>query len=217
MKKISQTIWKRFKESAGGKEIIIQFETLNEKTSAESVIAFAKLYSPQFFLNKGENEIEVMYKIYDIFSSDIEALKNNGITISSQKEFDTLFYSLIANYAGADNSEELKTMSDSCFKPILSDIMLLSLALFCHYPEYCVPNLFPLQFAYILGIAEKYELNLPEIPKTDRYWQRCMYYLDVNNALMDFAHENGIESNAEFGAFLYGYEAPKISLTLKDL
>ena len=86
----------------------------------------------------------------------------------------------------------------------------MSIALYAYLPNFFIPNFFVMQFAYLKNFAEKFEIDLPEIPHRSDYRERCLYYLDVCIALFNFAFENGIENPAEICAFIYGCELPVI-------
>jgi hypothetical protein len=67
-----------------------------------------------------------------------------------------------------------------------------------------------MQFAYLKKFAEKYEIDLPKIPNRSDYHGRCLYYLELCIAIVNFAVENGIDDSAEICAFIYGCELPVI-------
>ncbi len=88
--------------------------------------------------------------------------------------------------------------------------------LYSYMPAFFIPNLFVMQFIYLKKLAEKYDLELPEIPNRANYKDRWFYYLDMCIVLNNFAIDNEIESASEFCAFLYDYELPMIKEEIFD-
>lgn len=96
------------------------------------------------------------------------------------------------------------------FKQVLGYNVLLSFALYKYIPEFFLPNLYFMQFSYFKRFAEKYDLDLPEMPNCSDYRKRWLYYVDMCNALNGFAIENGIQDPGELCAFLFDYEITNI-------
>lgn len=206
MKKISQISWKRYTESAEGQTTIAEFTTLNKKVTADVTIDILQKYSPLYFVNCGEKDVRHLKNILEGISNDIYTDCNDGIKIKDQEDFNLYYEHLICAYADIPYGENPRDFPQSWFKGILSVNMILTTALYLYYPEYCIPNLLPMQFKLMELFAEKYKLVLPVRPNPSKYMESCLYYTELNECLLGFFRENGIASTAEMAAFLYDYE-----------
>lgn len=205
MKKISQILWKRYKESAEGKTTIAEFANLNAMADNKSVLALLKKFSPMYFVNLGEKDIEYLRQTLDGMIFDI--LTDRAVeTIEDQEDFNLYYDKLICAYSGVPFGEDPHKYPQSIFKNILSVNMLLTTALYMVYPKFCVPNLLPMQFKLMELFSEKYEMELPVRPNPSKYMESCLYYKALNECLMNFCQENEIYSTAEMASFLYDYE-----------
>lgn len=212
MKKISKTTWNRYKESAEGKEVIALFEKIKSPDStADEILDIAKRFDPQFFHNIGKKETARLTESLDFFLSDLEQiLSNDEIKLEEGKDFVNFYLDYLDSFAVDDENKPLEEIPQSYYKGILSNNILMSTALYAYLPGFFIPNFFVMQFAYLDKFAEKYEIDLPKIPNRSDYRERCLYYLDICIAIVNFAVENDIDDSAEICAFIYGCELPVI-------
>ena len=212
MKKISKTTWTRYKESAEGKEVIALFERIqSSESTAEEILEIAKRFDPQFFNNTSKKEIARLTDSLDFFLTDLEQiLSNNDIKLEEGKDFVGFYFDYLDSFAVDEENKPLEDIPQSYYKGILSNNILMSTALYAYLPGFFIPNFFVMQFAYLKKFAEKYEIDLPKIPNRSDYRGRCLYYLELCVAIVNFAVENGIDDSAEICAFIYGCELPVI-------
>ena len=212
MKKISKTTWTRYKESAEGKDVLAQFEKiLSSETTAEEMLKIAKRFDPEFFSNTSMKEMARLTETMDFFLNDLDkVLSNEEIRIETGEDSDNFYLSYLNSFAVDKEGKPLEDIPQSYYKGILSNNIFMSIALYAYMPAFFIPNFFVMQFAYLKKFAEKYEIELPEIPNRSNYRERCLYYLDVCIAIMNFAVENDITDSAEICTFVYGCELPVI-------
>lgn len=211
MKKISQINWKRYKESESGKEAIALFEKIcGSECTMEEVYAIAKRFNPEFFKNTSKREEQ---KLVEAFGYYDDLLGNSLTEENLPKTGDECvnFFMTLTHYLTTEDEHmSMEDIPQANFKAILSDNTFASMMLYSYMPAFFIPNLFVMQFIYLKKLAEKYDLELPEIPNRANYKDRWFYYLDMCIVLNNFAIDNEIESAAEFCAFLYDYELPMI-------
>lgn len=212
MKKISQTTWNRYKESPEGKETITLFEKLCSKNcTTQEMLDAAQRFNPQFFNNFSEKEIKSCLKPLDFFDQEIGGLlSEDGVVLKETDDYYDFYFTLLHCLTSENPDEEFDKIPQARFKMLLGGNMFMSLLLYAYMPNFYIPNFFVMQFAYLQRFAQKYEMELPEIPNRSDYRERCLYYLDMNIALINFAIYNGIEKPAEICAFIYGCEMPVI-------
>jgi len=212
MKKISKTTWTRYKESAEGKEVIALFEKIqSSESTAEEILEIAKRFDPQYFNNIGKKEESLLIERLNIFFDVLEEmLSDRDVKIESIEDLVDIYMDYLESFAMDEDNKPLEEIPQSYYKGILRNNILISTALYAYLPGFFIPNFFVMQFAYLKKLAEKYEIDLPEIPKRSDYRERCLYYLDLCIAIVNFAVENEIENPAEICAFIYGCELPVI-------
>lgn len=220
MKKISQLQWERYK-NYDGKEVIAEFEKLcaDAPFDIDLAIDIAKRFDREWFSNAEQRITEDHYNVLPLLFEDVKATSEmEGIETVGD-----FYFALMENFTNAcSRSEEHKSLDDfneGDFKPFLNCNLPMSLILFWRYPEVFVPNFFAMQFFYLKKIAEEYEIELPEAPKKSKYFDRCVYYLEMCMVLQAFRSENNL-TPAELCAFLFHYQAAEIrqqiSLDAKD-
>lgn len=212
MKKISKTTWNRYKESAEGKEVLALFERIQSpESSVDEMIEIAKRFDPQYFSNLSKKDMAQMTECLSLFMEVLGDIQTqNDIKIEKIEDLVNFYLDFMEFFAVDKDGKPLEDIPQSFYKGILSNNILISIALYAYLPGFFIPNFFVMQFAYLKKFAEKYEIDLPEIPHRSDYRERCLYYLDVCIALFSFAFENGIENPAEICAFIYGCELPVI-------
>ena len=212
MKKISKTTWTRYKESAEGKEVMALFEKIKSPGStADEILEIAMRFDPQFFNNMSKKDMVRMTECLNLFMDVLaDTLSQNKIKIESIEDLVNFYLDYIEFFAVDKDGKPLENISQSFYKGILSNNILMSIALYAYLPNFFIPNFFVMQFAYLKNFAEKFEIDLPEIPHRSDYRERCLYYLELCIAIVNFAVENGIEDSAEICTFIYGCELPVI-------
>ena len=212
MKKISKTTWTRYKESTEGKEVMALFEKiLSPESTTEEILKIVKRFDPQYFNNIGKKEMAQMTECLNLFMDVLgDTLSQNESKIENTEDLVNFYLDYLEFFAVDKDGKPLEDIPQSFSKGILSNNILLSTALYAYLPSLFIPNFFVMQFAYLKKFAEKYDIELPEIPNRSDYRERCLYYLDVNMALIGFAVENGIEDPVEICTFIYGCELPVI-------
>ena len=212
MKKISKTTWNRYKESAEGNEVVALFKKIqSQKSTAEEILEIAKRFDPQYFNNISKKEMVQLTETMDFFLNDLDKiLSNDEMKIETIQDSEIFYLDYLDSFAVDKEDKPMENIPQSHYKRILSNNIFMSIALYAYMPSFFIPNFFVMQFAYLKKFAEKYEIELPEIPNRSNYRERCLYYLDVCIAIMNFAIENGITDSAEICTFVYGCELPVI-------
>ncbi len=211
MKKISQIQWNRYKESDSGKEAIALFEKLcNSQCTMGEIYAIAERFNPEFFKNISKKEMYAMVSAMSSFNDLVFDILDNVDYPKTGDEFADIYMEITHIITTNDDKISLAEIPQTKYKEILNNNIFLSLILYAYMPSFFIPNLFVMQFIYLRRLAEKYDIELPEIPNRSNYRDRWFYYLDMCDTLNQFAIENKIESASEFCAFLYDYELPVI-------
>ncbi|MCR4852354.1 MAG: type I restriction enzyme HsdR N-terminal domain-containing protein [Prevotella sp.] len=211
MKKILKTNWQRYLDSTAGKEAVRLFNHLtDDDCSAEDMWNVVKRYNPELAKNVSVNEEK---KYVEGIAYYNEIIKDNvPTTEEEQKDFDSgdFFLWLTRGLVSLDEETDIFDAPQIGFKNILGSNLLLSIALSANLPYYFLPNLYEMQFAYFKKFAEKYELDIPEMPHRSDYRNRWFYYISMINALDVFAVENELLDFGELCAFLFDYELTNI-------
>ena len=212
MKKISKTTWTRYKESAEGKEVLALFQKLlSSGTTAEEMLEIAQRFDSEFFSNTSKKEMARLTETMNFFLNDLDQiLSNEEMKIETGEDSENFYMDYLDSFAVDKEGIPMEDIPQSHYKGILSNNILMSIALYAYMPAFFIPNFFVMQFAYLKKFAEKYDIELPEIPNRSNYRERCLYYLDVCIAIMNFAVENDITDSAEICTFVYGCELPVI-------
>ncbi len=208
MKKISQINWKRYKESEEGKSVISLFERLSsEEFSTDEMIELIRRFNPQFMHNTSDKETEYLKESLEYHDNNIgQLLSGEDFAFESIDDFINFYPQYMFVEMAEDEDKSLNDIKQSSFKILLSENLAISMMMYAYLPEFYIPNLFVMQFTFLKKIADKYEIELPPVPKRSDYRARCLYYLDICIALHNFSCENEFESKAELCAFLYDYE-----------
>lgn len=210
MKKISQISWKRYKESPEGKAAIDLFGKIYcQDVTMEDIFQISKLYNPEFFKNASKKEEQACLSAFAYYDDIVGSVLEDDIKFENGDDY-VIFFEYLSSLLSSDDGALLEDIPQSNFKQILSDNTFLSMILCSYLPEFFIPNLFVMQFIYLKKFAEKYDIELPEIPHRSDYKDRWMYYLDLCIIINNFANENGLDSTAEICAFIYDYELPLI-------
>jgi len=218
MRKISKINWNRYKESESGKATIELFNKLSsEECSHEFMIELIKRFDPQFMHNCGAKEIDCLKETLSYHDENLNRILSQEDVVFESIDDLVQFYPLyLFSELAEEGAENLNDIPQSSFKMLLSENLPLSLLLYAYIPEFYLPNLFVMQFAYLKRIADKYEIELPETPNRSDYRSRCLYYIDMCVALHNFCVDNEFEDKAEFCAFLFDYEMPLVKEELED-
>lgn len=211
MYKISQIQWNRYKNSSEGKETIALFKKVQSpEFGFKEMLDLAKRFDPQFFYNSGDAGDGYFIRQLQYYDGKVRQLRQ--ITHGSE-DYTDLYCDLLGLLIG-EPYQPLEVISQQLFKDILWDNWMITLLLYKHIPEAFFPNFFVMQFIYLREIADKYDIELPDVPKRFDYRARNIYYMDICNALKSFAYDNGITDMPELSAFLYDYEVPLVKENL---
>lgn len=216
MKKISQTQWKRYKESAEGKEVIELFEkALSSEFSNEEMLELAKRFNPEYFKNASAKEIKQILSCIEYYDNVLKDVRDEAPSFESGQDYVDFYFWFMNCITAQEDGQELEDIPQQVFKMILSENMFMSLMLYAYLPDFFMPNLFVMQFAYLKRIADKYEIELPKTPKRSDYKERNFYYLDMCIQFVNFANENEL-TTPEMCAFLYDYELPVVKEEMEN-
>lgn len=210
MKKISKTAWTRYKESAEGKEVIALFKSLcSNDCTTEDMLKVAMRFNPEYFKNIGEKDNKAILDCLDFYDGALSDIVSNGnLEMETGEDFMNFYFDFLHSMFPEEAGEEFDKLPQSGFKALLGENMMMSLVLYAYMPGFFIPNLFVMQFVYLKRFAEKYDIQLPKIPNRSDYRERCLYYLDICVAIVNFAVDNGIDDSSEICAFIYGCELP---------
>ena len=215
MKKISKINWERYKNSQEGQSAIAQFEQmLSTNSSVDEIVEIAKRYNPEYFKNLGKKDMikfkEGLNGYGAFYGDEIHKEKNLDFeTMGDYADFQIRFFTNTLTYLTTeDSSVTFDDLPQSALKGRLGDIMIMSIVLSTYFPDFYIPNFFVMQFIYLKKLVDKYEIDdFPdEIPNRSAYRDRCLYYLEICLALLNFRLDNDFETPAEFYAFLFDYE-----------
>ena len=206
MKKIIKLHWNNYKNSDSGKEAIVAFEKLTDPNATiEELYQLACRFDFECFKNTSAKEKRQELNYLTYLDNKIRKIRmdiDNSNLDSSSIDFKTLSYISIFDNVNM----EFEDIPQAIFKSELSANLFFSMVLSRHFPDYYIPNFFPMQFIYLKKIVERYEIVLPKMPNRSDYRGRWLYYDEIRKAIKEFAKENNIQSLSELCAFLYDYE-----------
>ena len=186
MLKINQFYWSLYKDSPEGKKTIEKFENASKKDfSIESSMALLKEYDPDWFLNVDEVDIKYRFKLLASYKT---MLPIDNVQLEREQAIEFIDEEFGGDYEGA-----------------LGFIIPLSFYLYKQDPSYFFPYMFLLRYKYIRQILEDYDLDIIEVPGKAEYDERCIFYLDICDALYKFRKLNDL-TGPELCAFLYDME-----------
>lgn len=217
MKKISKTAWNRYKESAEGKEVIALFKNLcSDDCTTEDMLNIAKRFDPEYFKNISRQETKAILDCLGYYDDVLNNIvSNNDLKIEKGEDYVNFYYDFLLSLFPEEAGDDFEKLPQSGFKALLGENMMMSIVLYAYFPGFFIPNLFVMQFTYLKKFAEKYDIELPKIPNRSDYRERCLYYLDLCIAIINFAVDNGIDDSAEICTFIYGCELPIIKEELE--
>lgn len=216
MKKIIKLHWNNYKNSDSGKDVIAAFDKLtNPNTTVEELYELACRFDPECFKNTSSKEKKQELEALGRIESDVQWIWEEINKLNQDGAY--IDYKALSCILLNENvDEEFDSIPQATFKSALGGNMMLSLMLSRYFPNYYIPNFFPMQFIYLKKIAEKYEIELPGIPNRSDYRSRWLYYDEMCKALNQFAEENELDSLSELCAFLYGYEMEVIKEEMEE-
>lgn len=199
MKTLNKTQWELYKGSQWYKDAVADFEQLEKANQQEAAKIFVK-YNNSFLSNGSEKDVEMDF---ERLNRIIACMSN--YTILTDEDIDEAFTMELSLWASSGECDDIDQFSQSAFKGFESAIRLFSIAFYQRYNDCYVPYLYAMQFDKLQAFADKYDIELPPIPKRAAYKDRCLYYLSINSLLQEFRRENKL-SPAELCALLYDYE-----------
>jgi hypothetical protein len=217
--KFNSYIWELYKTSERGLKTIQYYRNLNSKK----------------YLAEKENEDIYTVKIQDKYQHEydqqkytyhiVELVKKFATQkkIESKIEADRFFNQIVKEgvpiFQKNKKGEEENLVDfggDDYEYEIYSTIEFISFGLFFAYPSYFFPYTFAKKFNIFQEICEEFEIPIPPIPKENDKKARALYYLFINDALLEFGLRYKL-STYEICAFLYDF-APNVLLNKeKDL
>ncbi len=207
MKKISQIQWNNYKKSKNGKKTIALFERIcRSKCTMEELYAIAKRFDPEYLKNINEFEKYSMVFALSFLNNLIFEILDKIDYPKIGDEFADVYVQITHTLSSDKEEISLAEIPQRKYEELLNDNIFLSLILFAYMPEFYIPNFFVMQFIYLKKFAEKYDIDLPEVPDRDNYMRRWLYYIEMCDMINQFALYNEIFSRSELCAFLYDYE-----------
>ena len=211
MKKILKTNWERYKNSSEGKEVIALFNRMTTpECTPEQMLTIVKRFNPVFAKNTTAKEDALNIEAIAYYNKVIKENVPNNKGDAEDFNYGDFFGWLTHCMAVEDENTDLFDAPQIGFKRIIGCNVFLSVALSANMPEYFIPNLFAMQFVYFKKFAEKYEIDIPEMPLRSDYRSRWLYYIHMCNAIDNFAVDNEIQDFGELCAFLFDYELTNI-------
>ena len=206
MNKIIKLHWNNYLNSDSGREVVAAFDKLTDPNATmEELLQLAFRFDPEFFRNTSSNERNQELGFLDFFNNEIQNIRLEIDKLEQEGSY--IDYKTLSSIFFCENEEmEFEDIPQSTFKSELGFNLLWSIILSRYFPDYYIPNFFPMQFIYLKKIAEKYDIELPDMPNRSDYRGRWLYYDEMCKQLNEFAIENNIQSLSELCAFLYGYE-----------
>lgn len=203
--KFNNYIWSLYKKSSKGTQAIRHFKKLRRTTFLKQlgqsdydryeVWIDEKLAKE--FKNKSFNiSVTKLVKNY-ASKSDIRSLKDANRLYESIVKKGIPIYSKdreqYINFGGRYNFED-------CYKYVES----ISHGLFFAHPEFFIPYKFVSRFDQFQAICEEFNISIPPAPGKLQKKERALYYMHLNNALLEFASRNNL-TTFEMCAFLYDF------------
>lgn len=212
MKKFSKLIWNLYKGSAEGQEIILLFKNAaSRECSGKDMLWLAMKCNPRYFTNWSAKDYAEMINFFESVRNFFEnAVDEEDIKVvnSSEEEKSKFYQWYLKTDVGASDEENFDELPQNIFKGEMSFCTIASWALYSIMPTSYIPNFFAFQFNYLSRFAHKYEIDLPAIPNRSSYKDCCMYYVQLNEILWEYAKLNGITDPADVCAFWFGLALP---------
>lgn len=210
---LNKYIWSLYLKS-GGNDVVEMFRrNMEEKLTAEyadGIVRMHRVYCP---MEEVSNEIG--YQIKDLIEeyasyNGIDADDGNSAVSLPEEAFDRTYEMF---------QKECGNQADA-FAQFAYTLPYYSTDLSICFPDTFVPYYFRLNYNVLQKIADKFGIDLPQIPAKKDYRERFYHYPKVCKALMSFREENKLSVH-ELYAFLYDF-APKYiggidSYIIKDL
>lgn len=196
--------------------MIAAFDKLTDPNATiEELYDLACRFNPEWFKNTSENEKKKELNFLGFIDAELREIRTEIERFGQEGVY--LDYKALSGIFFCNNIEaKFDIIPQATFKSALGTNLLLSLMLSCYFPNYYIPNLFPMQFIYLKRIAEKYEIELPEMPNRSDYRSRWLYYDEMCKALNQFATMNDMDTLSELCAFLYDYEMAVIKEEMNE-
>lgn len=212
MKKISRIEWEQYKESASGKEAIALFERISsEEYSVDVLIELISKYVPELVNSETDEQRSVLQDLFLYHDPRlIDFLCNSGLSYETMDEVIGVYPSYLMHELASEDEKSLYDVKQSAFQEFLPENIVVSILLYCLFPEFYIPNFFVMQFSYFITIADKYDIEIPKFPDRTDFRSCCLYYLNMCITFKNFRNENGLSNGAEFCAFLFDYEMSQL-------
>lgn len=220
MKKFSQYIWNLYKHSAEGQEAIALFRAAQSPSFTDKqMLSLARKYDERYFTNSGRafDGYDYWYyrKVREYLSAVVGKEEREEIALNEEAKTD-FFKKFILHEIDNTMSMTFDELLHKQCKEKLYDLTIATWVMYSLMPEAFIPNLFALQYNYLVRFAQMYEITLPTPPNRSAYKDRCMYYLSVNKALLEYVRGNGISTPEEICAFWFGLAIPLAKESIEE-
>lgn len=181
----------------------------------------SQLFSPEELMEK-EYHLFTRYNSFDVAGVDKE-LFNSMLedfycyNVSEHETPQTLeeakqMYESILSLGLRVEQEELIRKGD--YQYMLRFVPALSFLCYFQASDFFFPYLFRYRAFDLYQIADRFDIQLPQLPKKADYKARCMYYWDLCETLYNFRIEHKL-SPVELCAFLYDFSPSYIESAKK--
>lgn len=212
MKKFSQLVWNLYKNSTEGHELIAQFKAVTSpECDAMEVYALSDKCNVRYhdkWSDKDKADFTGFYNTVRDFFAQATSEEDLKMISSSEEEKSKFYQWYLKVRFDISDEEPFEDLPQNLFKYEMWYSIAASWALYSTIPTAYIPNLFAFQFNYLSRFAHRYEIDLPAIPNRSSYKDRCMYYIELNELLWEFAKLNNITDPAEVCAFWFGLALP---------
>ncbi len=190
--KINKFVWDNYKNSDAGKNAIEIFSSLD-----------VELICNNYFkeINKYNDGLDYIDDLFYIKEPPLpEEMEEN--------EAEAYFNSLLDNGISVGDENATVQLSEARdYQNNFDQIPLISLWLYCVYPDFYKPYLYFRNIKLLIKILDAFGIEIAEIPQKKDKEKRSKYYWEINKTLNTFQNENSF-SNEELCAFMYDF-APK--------
>lgn len=202
-------IWNLYKQSTKGRKTIQYFKNLtcitflkdlNQNTYNKYEVLIDEKFAKEFRRSRFYISITKLVKDH-ASKTDVKSLKD------AQKLYTTIVKKGIPIYSKDIKGREQYICDfgsrynlEGCYDYV-EDI---SHGLFFAHPKFFIPYRFRRKFDQFQSICEDFNIPIPPVPGKLQKKERALYYMTLNNALLEFAARNSL-STYEVCAFLYDF------------
>lgn len=200
--KLSQFLWKNYKESSSGKEMYAFFKNYNTLLMKNNEINFYQQLRLSIAY-AGALKIDFYDHIKDIsnvFFDFTHDEKNNPVQTDIQSIEDA--ESFFLEIADMKFLEEDGSLTEEVFSS--DDVPFLSEVLYAIAPKYYFPYYFTILYQDVVEIFNTFGIFLPAVPKKNDKHGRFFHYFELCQSLYQFRIDHNLDEY-DLPAFLYGF------------